>query len=156
MPWRSPRSLRSKPGAAARQAPFAGGRLLTVMMPRGYYRPLPASPQPFAVVIRTTAVLRKRSQGQFTLLGHSGPSDTRLKMSASDRKPECYQPTSVRGGVRLSGRLYAMRRIDRVLVQRRAGDVLGLCLSLLPACSTPAATEVVARGRRLSLKRGGI
>ena len=39
MPWRSPRSLRSKPGAAARQAPFAGGRLLTVMMLRGYYRP---------------------------------------------------------------------------------------------------------------------
>ena len=42
MPWRSPSSLRSKPGAAARQAPFAGGRLLTVMMPRGYYRPQPA------------------------------------------------------------------------------------------------------------------
>ena len=39
MPWRSPSRLRSEPGAAARQAPFAGGRLLTVMMPRGYYRP---------------------------------------------------------------------------------------------------------------------
>ena len=41
MPWRSPSRLRSEPGAAARQAPFAGGRLLTVMMPRGYYRPQP-------------------------------------------------------------------------------------------------------------------
>ena len=39
MPWRSPSRLRSEPGAAARQAPFAGGRLLTVMMLRGYYRP---------------------------------------------------------------------------------------------------------------------
>jgi integrase len=39
MPWRSPSRSRSEPGAAARQAPFAGGRLLTVMMPRGYYRP---------------------------------------------------------------------------------------------------------------------
>ena len=82
---------------------------------------------------------------QWQSLGQSGLSDTRLRMSASDRKPECYQPTSVRGGVRLSGRLYAMRRIDRVLVQRRAGDALGLCLSPLPACSTPAATEVAAR-----------
>ncbi len=42
MPWRSPSRLRSEPGAAARQAPFAGGRLLTVMMLRGYYRPQPA------------------------------------------------------------------------------------------------------------------
>ena len=39
MPWRSPSRLRSEPGAAARQAPFAGGRLLPVMMLRGYYRP---------------------------------------------------------------------------------------------------------------------
>lgn len=42
MPWRSLSRLRSEPGPAARQAPFAGGRLLTVMMPRGcrYYRPV--------------------------------------------------------------------------------------------------------------------
>src|SRR5690606_988864 len=39
MPWRSPSRLRSEPGVAARQAPFAGGRLLTVMMLRGYFRP---------------------------------------------------------------------------------------------------------------------
>ena len=44
MPWRSPSRLRSEPGAAARQAPFAGGRLLTVMMLRGYYRPLCPAP----------------------------------------------------------------------------------------------------------------
>ena len=39
MPWRSPSRLRSELGAAARHASLAGGRLLTVMMPRGYYRP---------------------------------------------------------------------------------------------------------------------
>ena len=39
MPWRSPSRLRSEPSAAARQAPYGGGRLLTVMMLRGYYRP---------------------------------------------------------------------------------------------------------------------
>jgi len=39
MPWRSPSRLRSEPSAAARQAPIAGGRLLTVVMLRGYYRP---------------------------------------------------------------------------------------------------------------------
>jgi len=38
-PWRSPSRSRSEPGTAARQAAFAGGRLLTVMMLRGYYRP---------------------------------------------------------------------------------------------------------------------
>ena len=43
MPWRSPSRLRSEPSAAARQAPLAGGRLLTVMMLRGYYRPLAVS-----------------------------------------------------------------------------------------------------------------
>jgi len=49
MPWRSPSRLRSEPGAAARQAPFAGGRLLTVMMLRGYYRPSPAVGDPVRI-----------------------------------------------------------------------------------------------------------
>lgn len=43
MPWKSPSRLRSEPSAAARQAPYGGGRLLTVMMLRGYYRPQAAS-----------------------------------------------------------------------------------------------------------------
>ena len=51
MPWRSPSRLRSEPGAAARQAPFAGGRLLTVMMLRGYYRPSPAVGHPSRILL---------------------------------------------------------------------------------------------------------
>ena len=49
MPWRSPSRLRSEPGAAARQAPFAAGRLLTVMMLRGYYRPGAVGPCPIQI-----------------------------------------------------------------------------------------------------------
>ena len=51
MPWRSPSRLRSEPGAAARQAPFAGGRLLTVMMPRGYYRPEAVTGHPIRIAV---------------------------------------------------------------------------------------------------------
>ena len=51
MPWRSPSRLRSEPGAAARQAPFAGGRLLTVMMPRGYYRPQAVTGHPIRIAV---------------------------------------------------------------------------------------------------------
>jgi len=54
MPWRSPSRLRSEPSAAARQAPYGGGRLLTVMMLRGYYRPQAVSYQP----------IRKRPSGR--------------------------------------------------------------------------------------------
>ena len=49
MPWRSLSRLRSEPGAAARQAPFAGGRLLTVMMLRGYYRPRAVTDHPIRI-----------------------------------------------------------------------------------------------------------
>lgn len=57
MPWRSLSRLRSEPGAAARQAPFAGGRLLTVMMLRGYYRPLAAGQPVATMVIEASAPL---------------------------------------------------------------------------------------------------
>ena len=63
MPWRSPSRLRSEPGAAARQAPFAGGRLLTVMMLRGYYRPTAAAWPLSIPTARTVA-----SYGQLPLI----------------------------------------------------------------------------------------
>lgn len=68
MPWRSLSRLRSEPGAAARQAPFAGGRLLTVMMLRGYYRPRPAVRPAGSVAARTTAPLGLLPVGQFPVL----------------------------------------------------------------------------------------
>ena len=71
MPWRSPSRLRSEPGAAARQAPFAGGRLLTVMMPRGYYRPQPVHRSSGIAVVETTAAFRNRPDGLRKQLGLS-------------------------------------------------------------------------------------
>ena len=57
MPWRSPSRLRSEPSAAARQAPYGGGRLLTVMMLRGYYRPTPAVAESLKPVVHAAAAL---------------------------------------------------------------------------------------------------
>ena len=62
MPWRSPSRLRSEPSAAARQAPLAGGRLLTVMMLRGYYRPSDA--------VRTKGINAARATGPIRNLPH--------------------------------------------------------------------------------------
>ena len=56
MPWKSPSRLRSEPSAAARQAPYGGGRLLTVMMLRGYYRPGAVTGHP----IRIAAIRARR------------------------------------------------------------------------------------------------
>ena len=69
MPWRSPSRLRSEPGAAARQAPFAGGRLLTVMMLRGYYRPSAAPRSFYNAAIQMTSELRNLSLSAFNPLG---------------------------------------------------------------------------------------
>ena len=60
MPWRSPSRLRSEPGAAARQAPFAGGRLLTGMMLRGYYRPYAAGHQSIRIAVIAAGGYAKR------------------------------------------------------------------------------------------------
>lgn len=57
MPWRSPSRLRSEPSAAARQAPLAGGRLLTVMMLRGYYRPVAVARPEGGPAVRMAATL---------------------------------------------------------------------------------------------------
>lgn len=86
MPWRSPSRLRSEPGAAARQAPFAGGRLLTVMMPRGYYRPTAAVQPTETMVIRASGPLRNLSDDQLRLLGRLSP--LRRATAGSHRNPD--------------------------------------------------------------------
>ena len=78
MPWRSPSRLRSEPGAAARQAPFAGGRLLTVMMPRGYYRPQPAGRHLSTTIIRAAVSLRNLLDELLRDVGPSGRAQRQL------------------------------------------------------------------------------
>ena len=87
MPWRSPSRSRSEPGAAARHAPFAGGRLLTVMMPRGYYRPVAAAQPPGRPAGRAAASLGLLSVGQ---------SRVRNLQSMGSKPDRCGDEISVR------------------------------------------------------------
>jgi len=71
-------------------------------IPKGSHRPIAAGRQPLGAVIRTTAVLWKLPEGQFTLLGRSRRWRFDFTASAMDRLTDIGREISLSGSFLIS------------------------------------------------------
>ena len=71
-------------------------------IPKGSPQPIAAGRQPLVAVIRTTAVLRKLPEGQFTLIGQNGHSRIVLVTTAMGWSPAIGQEISLSGSFLIS------------------------------------------------------